>query len=199
MLEDGTGYVSWTVPLNEGANQVGILVHKGDDKDGWEGILNLSDLHPSGHNEYTVFLLSSNSKLWTTAPNLDEIPVGTTAQQAAHWVTPDLMLWRVPSVDARGAPTSLTLHASKSASLQITGRGVTQSDISLHFASVSGDHVPASVWAKFPFLKGCTAFKLQGDASNVDYLDVVKAQHAVELKDGSGNALIGTCWPLGVF
>lgn len=186
-------YVYFDVPLTETALSLGLLVHSGEDKDGWEGVVELATLTPAADGLCKLYIVSAQNRLFTAEPTAADVPIGSLTQQAAHWVAPDLLLWRVPGADASGSPTRVALHGSDRAELSVAGDGGVQGATwTAELAAIAPADVPASVWTKYPYLKGCTAFQLAAPLATEALAGAVQCQLAAELQDAAGAAVLAT-------
>ena len=168
--------VWWDVPLKAGAARLGVIVHKGDQKDpGPDQFLDLT-------KQKEAWIVSGKNELSYTRPDVAALAFGDLSRAKAHWVNRNTILWAVPPTEG----ATFFLHGSPTASLRVTTAGVT-----------GGDTVPLSVeretspelFANFPYLKGSTILKLSipDQARSQSWL---KHQLAVSVRypDGSGDA-----------
>ena len=167
----------WDVPLKPGATRLGIIVHKGDQKD--PGIDMFLDLA----KQKEAWIVSGRNELNATPPDVSALAFGDISRARAHWVDRTTLLW--PGAPASGV--SYALHASPDAALRVTTAGVT-----------GGTSVPLRVDAagmstalreRYPYLAGATVLKLD-EASDAPAREWLRGQVAVSSRatDGSGDA-----------
>ena len=109
--EDDYG-VYWDVNLAEDAELLGMLVHKGDEKDpGPDMFVDVSDT-----NEF--WLISGSATVYQEQPDPNNLAAGDLTTAKAHWLRPDLIAWDVEVADGM----SFALHASSQAGLELTPR-----------------------------------------------------------------------------
>ena len=80
--------VYWDVRLTDGAERLGFIVHRGDEKDpGPDQFLIVSEMG----NE--VWLLSGSTEIFVERPELRAASSGDLGRAQAHWLRPDLIAW----------------------------------------------------------------------------------------------------------
>jgi pullulanase len=170
--EDDYG-VYWDVNLAEGAEQVGFIIHKGDEKDpGPDMFLELATMGSE------VWIVSGSDTIYTERPDIATAPSGDLSKAKAHWVTPDLILWNLGTVVPG---SSFALHVAPNAGLELTDTGISESETLPLELYEPG--VPEEVLAKFPHLTGYTALILrEGDAAEAKGL--LKNQLVVSMTVG---------------
>lgn len=167
--------VYWDVALKPGAARLGIIVHKGDQKDpGPDMFLDLA-------KQKEVWIVSGHSELNASAPDVSALRFGDLSRQKAHWVDRTTLLWNV-SVPA-GA--TVQLHASPTAALKLTTAGVTGGE---NFALTPDPAGPsAAIRERFPYLAGYSAFHLSAvDAAKTE--ELVRDQLAVSMRAADGSS-----------
>jgi pullulanase len=167
--EDDYG-VYWDVNLVEGAELLGFIIHKGDEKD--PGPDMFLDLATMGNQ---VWILSGNDQIFTSPPDGESVVRGDLGKARSHWLTPDLIAWQLePDVDISNA--TFSLHFAEDAGLELTETGVAGGETLPLEPYESG--IPEEVLAKFPHLATYTAFVLrEGDAAEAKGL--LKGQLAI--------------------
>jgi pullulanase len=107
--------VWWDVALRAEPRKLGLLVHRGDEKDpGPDQYLDLS----LGMRE--AWIVSGVPQLFVEAPDLGALPTGDLEQRRAHWVDATTIVWPGLSADA----TSFSLHHEADGTLELTREGV---------------------------------------------------------------------------
>lgn len=191
--------VYWDVPLAPAGKRLGVIVHKGEQKDpGADMFLDLTV-------QKEAFIVSGRNELARTAPDVAALRFGDLSRARAHWVERDLLLW--PASIPEGA--RVRLHHSATAALRVTREGVTGGESAV--LSVDRAGVPASVRERFPHLAGATALRLaEADAAKAELW--LRGQLAVSMVSADGSsgdatalqipgvldALFATDAPLGV-
>ncbi len=188
--------VWWDVTLAPGAARLGVIVHKGDQKDpGPDMFLDLA-------KQKEVWIVSGRNELAASAPDVAALAFGDLSKSRAFWVDRSTLLW--PGAPAQGA--TCALHVSPTASLRLTTAGVTGgTNVPLR---VDPAGMSSELRARFPYLAGATVLKL--DAPEADVREWLRAQLAVSVRgadagDATGVQVAGvlddlTTWdgPLGV-
>jgi len=191
--------VYWDVPLAPAAKRLGLIVHKGDQKDpGADMFLDLSQ-------QKEAYIVSGRNELARTAPDVAALRFGDLSRARAHWVDRDLLLW--PTNLPAGA--TLRLHHSATAALRVARGGVTGGESAVLTVDPAG--APAAVRERFPHLAGATALRLAAaDAAKAEVW--LRGQLAVSMVSADGSsgdatalqipgvldALFATDAPLGV-
>lgn len=180
---DATGSCSfpvvWDVPLREGARTVNLLPHSGDSKDcSWT-----LDVSSSSSSISNVWIVQEHASPYFTCPDLNNLPQGNLSLAKAHWVSPDVI---VTNWDY-GEGTQYSLHASATAGLTITGKGVEGADVVI---SLSRDTpgLSAQVSSKFPHLASFTPLRIEASA-DVDVRQLIRCQLALACRSASGTPL----------
>lgn len=148
--------VYFTIRLREGAERVGFIVHRGDEKDpGPDMFLDLAALTASAAGGYEAWVVSGSATVHPSRPDLRAVGGGDLSAQRAHWVARDLILWDV------GLPISgaiYRLHHSPDAQLALREGAVAGGEAIELTLLPQGP--PAAVLAKFPHLAGLSALSL---------------------------------------
>ncbi|MFM8558638.1 MAG: pullulanase-associated domain-containing protein, partial [bacterium] len=106
--------VWWDVPLKPGAKRLGLIVHKGDQKDpGPDQFLDLALARE-------VWIVSGRTALETAAPDVSALAAGDLSRARGHWLSRGQFAW--PGL---AAGSEVRLHASPDAALRLTRDGVT--------------------------------------------------------------------------
>ncbi len=142
--------IYWDVPLAPGAERVGFIVHKGDDKDpGPDMFLDLAE-----GNE--VWLLSGSATVFREPPDV-RIGGGDLRSRRGHWLRSDVLAWDVGLVTPGqtfvlyGTTTGLTLGEDG-----VEGAPGVE-------LSIDDDGLPADALRQFPHLAGHTALRLPAE------------------------------------
>jgi len=179
--------VFWTIRLAEDANQVGFIVHKGDEKDpGPDMFLRLEDAFAHDGGGYEAWVVSGSATVFGERPDLRDVGGGDLAAQRAHWVTRDMILWDV-GLPLPGA--SYALSFSEQADLAIVDGALTGGGAVPLTVDLEGP--PAEVIARFPHLSGLTALRLDPRESG-DARDLLRGQTAVSMVGPDGRLLDAT-------
>ena len=177
----------WDVRLTDGARRVGLIVHRGDEKDpGPDMLLVPSDVttHPDGG--YEAWLVSGNATVFGERPDLRAIGGGDLGAQRAHWVARDLVLWDA-GLPLPGAVYAL--HHAADAGLTLADGALTGGgSVAL---TVDPDGPPAAVLARFPHLAGSTALRVEPSALDA-VPELLRRQTAVSLTGPDGRLLDAT-------
>jgi len=168
--------VWWDVPIKPDAARLGVIVHKGDQKDpGPDQFLDLT-------HQKEAWIVSGKNALAASAPDVSAMAFGDLSRSRAHWVDRATLLW--PGAPENG---TYTLCASPTGALRVTTQGVT-----------GGTRVPLRVdaagmsealRAAYPYLAGATVLKLD-EASDAPAREWLRGQVAVSVRtpDGAGDA-----------
>ncbi|BDA50310.1 Pullulanase [Coccomyxa sp. Obi] len=158
--QDGFYFEVGLVPDQKKVNfhhWVGLLTHKGDEKDAGGEIVEIRDEVPE------IWLLDGSKTVFFQKPDLAGLPRGDLSKSFAHWVNAGVIAWRMPPTGADGQHRSFKLHCSQDAALSLAADGVEGAaeggviDLEVHD---SAGTVGPSVVKRFPFLNGCTALRL---------------------------------------
>ncbi len=171
---DGYG-VWWDVALKPGAKKLGLIVHKGDQKDPGPDLF----LDVAAHRE--TWLVSGSAELADAPPDVSALAFGDLSKQRAHWVDRATLLWNVPAT----AGAEFRLHHSPDASLRLTKQGLAGGESVVLTPDPAG--MGADLRARFPYLSGYTVLKLApADAAHA--ADWVREQLAVSVRDPGGRS-----------
>ncbi len=176
----------WDVALREGAQRLGFIVHRGDEKDpGPDQFLELADVDlTTGGAE--AWLLSGSATVFAEQPDLRRAGGGDLRASRAHWVGADLILWDV-GVPLPGA--RYRLHHAEAGGL-VLADGAIGGGAALGL-TIDPDGAPADVLARFPHLAGLTALRLPADA-RAWVRTLLRGQVAVSVEDASGAVVDAT-------
>ena len=167
----------WDVALKAGATRLGVIVHKGDQKDpGADMFLDLA-------KQKEAWIVSGQNELAASAPDVSAMAFGDLSRARAHWVDRTTLLW--PGAPASGA--TYALHASPTGALRVTAQGVTGGTsvpLRVDAAGMSG-----ALRERYPYLAGATVLKLDA-ASDAPAREWLRGQVAVSehSTDGTGDA-----------
>ncbi|KAG2494697.1 hypothetical protein HYH03_007213 [Edaphochlamys debaryana] len=186
--------LTWDLPLRPGARRVGALVHKGEQKAAsGEFAVAASASAREGSGDGPVvqdaWLVGLEQAAFYSQPDLSRVAAGSVNKQAAHWVAPDMLVWRQAPEDAAG-PRRFRLHFHSKAHMHIDGGGVQGAEASYELTAQTGP-TPASVIKRFPHLYGTTALVVPPEAVQ-RAAELVRGQLLVSVCDAGGTALDGT-------
>ncbi len=171
--EDPMG-LYWDIPLVDGADEVGFIIHKGDTKDPGPDMF----YRPETHGD-EIWIVSGRPDIMTEAPDVEKLALGDISRRQAHWVDARTIAWRVPPREG----ASYYLHSCRDAGLELTKGGVKGGmQIELEYDS---EGLPADVRRKFPHLAGFRAFKIPETAME-RALGFLKGQLAVSMMGSDG-------------
>eukprot|EP00930_Biecheleria_cincta_P021508 TRINITY_DN15926_c0_g3_i1.p1 TRINITY_DN15926_c0_g3~~TRINITY_DN15926_c0_g3_i1.p1 ORF type:complete len:1787 (-),score=284.53 TRINITY_DN15926_c0_g3_i1:107-5446(-) len=171
----------------EHALAIGLILHAGDDKM-HTSELSWADLASLGPGVREVWI-GHAEKPSAQAPEQDAMPDADfhKLRARAHWVSPSLILLR--TVADLKEPARVTLHASSSAQLVLSGvSGLSGSDSQHELEPTMLDPEEASkVFGAHPYLEGCGCLRLPAAAVDAAK-QLCKQQLAVCIKvdDGDG-------------
>lgn len=167
----------WDVPLKEGAARLGLIVHKGDQKDpGPDMFLDLAKMRET-------WIVSGRNELAASAPDVSALAFGDLSRARAFWVDRATLLWNV----AAGPGTAFALHGSPDAALRVTAAGMTGGESVTLTPDANG--MDDALRARFPYLAGYTVLRLApADVARAG--DWRRGQVAVSARtaDGGGDA-----------
>ncbi len=107
--------VVWDVPLSDAPEQVGLIVHKGDEKDpGPDQFVDVSE----GLRE--VWIVSGRENVFEERPDLGALPTGDLGRREAHWVDATTIVW--PGLPPRAE--SHALHHDPDGALVLETDGI---------------------------------------------------------------------------
>lgn len=167
--------VWWDIPLKPGATRLGLILHKGDQKDpGPDLFLELSQ-------QREVWIVSGKNELAKSAPDVSALAFGDLSRARAHWVDRTTLLWP-------GAPVSgseYALHISPTAALRVTTQGVSGGERQVLRVDATG--MSAELRERFPYLAGATVLKLDG-TNEAPARELLRAQLAVSRRGTDGHS-----------
>jgi len=177
--EDPMG-LYWDIPLKDGAEEVGFIVHKGDVKDPGPDMF----YRPETHGD-EVWIVSGRPEIMTEAPDVETLALGDISRRQAHWVDGRTIAWRVPPRE----DATYYLHSCGEAGLELTKGGV-KGGMKIELThDASG--LPQDVQRKFPHLIGFRAFTLPETAME-RVPKFLKGQLAVSMVGGDGMLVTAT-------
>ena len=191
----------WDVPMKEGWQKLGFIVHKGDDKDpGPDMFLNA----PEGNQ---VWIVSGTNKMFTEKPDVSVRQVGDLTRMQALWLTRDTLAVK-PELIQGGA--QVNLHYSRAGKLTLKPGGIEGADGTVPLIPVDGG-MTAALKARYPHLAAYAVVRIRPEEANL-IPELLRAQTAVssvslddKLVDATGvqthgvlDALYAYDGPLGV-
>lgn len=142
--------VYWDVALKPGAAKLGLIVHKGDQKDPGPDLF----LDVAARKE--AWLVSGRNELAAGPPDVSALAFGDLSKQRAHWVDRRTILW--PGAPRTGA--TYRLYSSPTASLRLTRDGLSgDAGVPLVVDPAGG---PPGLREAHPWLAGATALRVEG-------------------------------------
>ncbi|MBX3142375.1 MAG: pullulanase-type alpha-1,6-glucosidase [Trueperaceae bacterium] len=149
--------IFWDVRLAEGAEKVGFIVHRGDEKDpGPDMFLNLAE-----HGQ-EIWVVSGSAEIRTARPDLAKVGGGDLSSAKAHWVEPDLILW---DTGTALAGESFSLYSAPEAGMTLADAALSGWEASFDL-SVDPAGMPDEIASRYPHLAGYTALRLASDQAN---------------------------------
>lgn len=167
----------WLVDLKPGAASVGVIVHKGDEKDPGADMI----VTPPTMGDM-VFLTSGSTEIASWPLTLPEFSI---AGAAAHWLDEDTIAW---SPKATGA-TRYELRYALDASIAVAGPDVTGGNLIALTPDAAGLASPLKV--AFPHLASRGAYTL-GTADLAKVPEALRGELVIVARDASGKALDAT-------
>ncbi len=167
----------WDVPLKDGATRLGVIVHKGDQKDpGPDMFLDLS-------KQKEAWIVTGRNELPATRPDVSALAFGDLTRFKAQWLDRTTIAWNVPA----SAGATFRLHGSPTAALRVTKDGVTGGESVTLTPDAQG--LSPALLARFPQLRGYSALRI-ADADAAKALVFLRGQVAVSVRnaDGTGDA-----------
>ncbi|KAK9903518.1 hypothetical protein WJX75_007894 [Coccomyxa subellipsoidea] len=169
---------------------VGLLTHKGGEKDAGGEIVEIPDEVPE------IWLLDGSQTVYFEKPDLASLPRGDLSKSFAHWAEGGVIAWRVPPSGPNGQPRSFKLHCSRDANLNLTADGVEGAEEeALELKVQQGSTlIGTSVIKRFPFLTGCTALHLPESLASMpeQVLALLKQQLVVSVAEADGTPVDAT-------
>ncbi|MEY4069905.1 MAG: hypothetical protein RL721_519 [Candidatus Eisenbacteria bacterium] len=168
--------VWWDVPLKPGAKRLGVIVHKGDQKDpGPDQFLDVAKARE-------VWIVSGRNALETSAVDVTALAAGDLSRARGHWLSRGLLAW--PGLPAG---SEVRLHVSADATLRLTRDGVTGGESFVLRSEPAG--LSSDLRDRFPHLAGTPVFALDpAVASRVEALLKGQCVLSARLPDGSRDA-----------
>ena len=163
--------VYWDVALKADAEQLGFIIHKGDEKDpGPDIFLDLTE----GRE---VWVVSGDETLYREPP-VEDTPqaTGDLGKAQAHWLTPELIAWQVGEVTP---DTRFVLQSAEDAGLELTPDGLSGGNTFPLMLDEVG--IPEGVLEQFPHLADYAALHLDDTA---EVAELLRGQVAVAKLDG---------------
>lgn len=111
----------------------------------------------------------------------DGSTVGDLSHSSAHWVSKDVLCWRIPLESPKGAKRTFFLSASGSGGIQVTCGRTISVDWSCELVPMD-QSLQYKALSKFPQLLGCTLFKVPQYALD-NIRELVKYQLVVSCQD----------------
>ncbi len=180
--------VYWDVGLQDDAELLGFLVHKGEEKDpGPDMFLELGEFREA-------WIISGDATMYTSPPDPDAAQVpGDLATARAHWLDATTLVWDAELPEG----AQVMLHTSLSAGLELTEFGVLQSGpvpvaLTLFGVDVQAapDGLSDELKAAFPHLAEYTVYKTDLDAAAAP--EFLRGQLALAALDADGRLLDAT-------
>ncbi len=178
--EDDFG-VYWDVSLTNDAEQLGFIIHKGDEKDpGPDMTLDLTQ-------DLEAWVVSGDKMVYTSLPDPNQARLpGDLSMARAHWLDRTTLVWdaELPE-DAR-----VVLTSAASGGLELTETGVEPTEVGIQkFVELELLKAGLSdeLRAKFPYLADYSAYRLNDD----NPAETLRGQLAVFAIAESGDFPIG--------
>ncbi len=164
----------WDVGLKTNAKKVGVIVHRGDAKDPGPDMF----LEPEEQGR-EVWLVSGNTVLHASPPDVSTLALGDLSRLRAHWVDRRTIAWRVRHAEGN----TYRLHFTPEGGLALTADGVTGGE-TVGLTPVDGG-LSRGLVARFPHLASLSAFQLS-DADVARAPEMLKGQVAVSVSGPDG-------------
>ncbi len=167
---------SWLVPLADHAQRVGLVVHRGEDKDG-SGEL-FVDLETLCSQERPEIWIVGGRQTFYLVPPTHATQAGDLLRQRGHWLSTQWLTWNTPAEpDDR-----FFLHASDAANLRPTKNGIS------HGRSwpLEPAEIPADILMHRPHLGSQTSLRLD---ARVDVATLIRGQLALSRVNSDGELL----------
>jgi len=166
----------WVVDLTAGADEVGIIVHRGDDKDPGPDMI-----VPLGQSGDMVFLLSGSSEIFAWPMAIPELAI---AGARAHWLDEDTIAWSPPVGTA-----SAELRHADDASVAAEGGDVVGGEAIPLTAAAGG--LASDLRADFPHLASRGAWTI-GAADLDEARAALRGELVAVARDVDGKVLEAT-------
>ena len=175
--------VYWEVPLKPDGAKLGLIVHRGDEKDpGNDMFLDLT----AGSEAWIV---SGDPLLYTQQPDPSAKPNGDINKLRAHWISRDTVAY--PAPEELPADAVFEMLDAFNGGMQLTVEGIMGGGLTRTPLTVDEAGLPAAVLEKFPHLDGYLALKLpEAKLKNVPAL--LKGQLAVQVTSPDGALIDAT-------
>jgi pullulanase-type alpha-1,6-glucosidase len=172
----------YQVPLFENAEQLGYILHRGDEKDPGPDQFLVFEIH--GYEVWQMQGADPDDPYILPLPEGGANP-GNIAEQRAYWVREDTIAWAA----AESSANDYSLHYAPSGGLETSDTGITGGSslsLTLDPAGLSDD-----VKAKFPHLAGLPALKIGAEDLGL-VPEILKGQIAVSALDADGFSVDAT-------
>mmetsp|Transcript_9644 Transcript_9644/g.35336 ORF Transcript_9644/g.35336 Transcript_9644/m.35336 type:complete len:1115 (+) Transcript_9644:143-3487(+) len=179
------------VPVLRDAPELHFIVHRGDQQEA-TGVLNLQESHEA-------WMVAESCQVWTsTAPDLALIAAGDLSKAEAFWPGREYIAFQrpvptKPSTVHQSSNLAFYLHASSTASLELTAQGVVNAEITLPLdvpsGGLEGSQLPPHILEKFPHISSL-GYVLLPRSSDVDIERLVQCQLALEVKDLNSGIIV---------
>ena len=179
---DDTFGVAFEVELTGSMQDIGYILHRGDEKDpGPDQFLNVDEW---GYEVWQLQALEAGvpNEPQFVSPLLGEAGPnpGNIGQQSAYWVDESTILWDV-------AGQNITLHYAPAGGLEATESGITGGE----FINLGPGTISAEAAAKFPHLAALPAFEI-AEADRALIPEILKGQIAVSAVNAEGQSVDAT-------
>ncbi|MCC6620075.1 MAG: pullulanase-type alpha-1,6-glucosidase [Deltaproteobacteria bacterium] len=166
----------WLVDLAAGASEVGVIVHRGDDKDpGADMIVPLGSLGDM------VFLVSGSTEISAWPVGIPELSI---AGARAHWLDDDTLAWSPAAGTA-----SVELRHAADASITVEGGDVVGGEALALTSDPAG--LASDLRAAFPHLAGRAAWTIA--AADLDAVDeALRGELVAVARDAQGAVVDAT-------
>jgi pullulanase-type alpha-1,6-glucosidase len=177
--------VYWEVPVALDAGELGMIIHKGDEKDpGPDMFLDVA-------SSLEAWIISGDLVVYTEQPDPSARPNGDLSRQRAHWLAPDLIAWPGPEDGDLPEGATFSLVDAFQAGMTLTVDGILGSGIERTPLTLDDAGLPDDVLADFPHLEGSYALRLPEEALR-GVPGLLKGQLALEVLDADGALLDAT-------
>ncbi len=166
----------WLVDVKPSAASVGIIVHKGDEKDPGPDMI----VTPATMGDM-VFLASGSTEISSWPVSIPEFAI---SGAAAHWLDADTIAW-----NPKAGAASYELRYAADASIAVVGPEVIGGD--LIALTSDADGLAADLKSAFPHLATRAAFTI-GAADLAKVPDALRGELVVVARDATGKAIDAT-------